>query len=423
MSPATTRWPDEQPTRFTEQDFNKFLEWCYDQDASDLMVEAGEPLKAKIHGRMRRVGSRLIRYEEIANILRQIYQPSAPAQLKSGQDLDFAHAVMRQDESIIRFRVNATACRAARGSDDGVEIVMRTIPGVPLTCEQLGVEREVIDACSAKYGIVLVSGPTGSGKSTLIASLLGKKASDEPLHILTYEAPIEFDLKAIPNRKASIVQTEIPTHIESFAKACANSLRRAPDVVFFGEARNRETIAGCVRESQTGHLVFSTVHTNDVSGTISRMVDEFDATERRGTTSKLVDAMRMIVHQRLVPKMGGGRVALREFLVFTEAMRRHLQKQLLKHDDLGGDIQALVEAHGRTLLADAQDKFRQGLIDLDQYLLLVNELGSPEDLAIVPEVADDLCRRDVITEEVRRQWIFDAEEITGAQLRRPAVAK
>ncbi len=143
--------------------------------------------------------------------------------------------------------------------------------------------------------------------------------------------------------------------------------------------------------------------------TISRMVDEFEPSERRGTTAKLVDAMRMIVHQRLYPKMGGGRVAIREFLVFTDDMRRHLQMCLLNKDDLGSDIQELLEKHGKPLLRDAQTKFREGSIDLSQYASIVNEVGTLHDMNVVPEVAKDLLSKDVIDQDRFDSWIREYE--------------
>jgi defect in organelle trafficking protein DotB len=404
-------WPDENPVRFSPENFNVFVQWCFEQGASDIIIEAGEVLGAKIHGEVWNVGKKLIRYEEVTEILRTTYQAASAALLKSGEELNYQYSVLRSDDSIVRFRVNVTACQGGLGASDGIEMVLRTIPGDIPDHVALGIEPEIMEACDSKYGIILITGPTGSGKSTSIAAMLKHIAVTKPVHIITYESPIEFDLKSIPNRKARVIQSEVPAHLKNYRIATANSLRRAPDVILFGEARDRETIAACIRESQTGHLVFSTVHTNSVSMTISRMVDEFEASERKGATSKLVDAVRAIVHQRLVAKLGGGRVAIREYLVLTDEMRRHLQMCLMTKDDLGRDIQILLEKHGKPLLVDVKDKFRKGLIDLAQYASIVIEIGTKDDMELVPEVAKSLLEKGLINQETFNAWMSEVEEV------------
>ena len=403
-------WEGEDPRRFTKEKFDEYLLWCFDNGASDILIEVGEVLGAKIDGEIKRVGQRILSYEEISEILIEIDQHASPTLIKSGEPLDFRYAVLRElsetEEELIRFRVNATGCEPPYGAKDGLEIVLRTIPGTVPHYEDLGIPEEIMAACSAKYGIILITGPTGSGKSTSIAAMLREIVETRPVHLITYESPIEFNLKSIPNRKAWVVQSEVPGHISDFRVATANSLRRAPDIILFGEGRDKETISACIRESQTGHLVLTTVHTNDVPGTISRMVDEFEPSERRGTTAKLVDAMRMIVHQRLYPRLGGGRVAIREYLSFSDEMRRHLQMCLLGKDDLGTDIREQLEKNGRPLLTDAIEHFRAGNLDLSQYALIVNEVGNPErDMAIVADVANELYAAGKIDKELFDSWM------------------
>lgn len=399
------RWEGESLTRFNRQDFDSFIGWCFDQGASDVIIEAGEVLGIKLYGEVYDVGSRQIRYEEVSEILKTVYQPAAASLLKSGDELNFQYSVLRDDDSLIRFRVNVTACQGSLGSDEGVEMVLRTIPGDVPTHSALKIEQEIMDACNFKFGIILITGPTGSGKSTMIAAMLRQIAETQRSHIITYESPIEFDLKGIPNRKSRVIQSEVPLHLKNYRIATANSLRRAPDIILFGEARDRETISACIRESQTGHLVFSTVHTNSVDMTVSRMVDEFDPGERKGATSKLVDALRLIVHQRLYPKLGGGRVAIREFLVFTDEMRRNLQMELLTKDDLGSDISKILKIKGQPLLEDAKVKFKEGLLDLTVYASIVNEVGSLSDMEIVAPVAKNLLKERVLDEKTYQSWM------------------
>ncbi|MFA0809385.1 type IV pilus twitching motility protein PilT [Microbulbifer epialgicus] len=404
----TGSWEDENLTNFNKEGFDKFLRWCFENDVSDILIETGEVLAVKKFGEVTDVGSKILRYDEITGILGEIYQPASASLLKSGEELNFKYLVCKEDDSVIRFRVNATSCQGSEGSDDGIEIVVRPIPGTVPDCDDLDIEEEIRKACSAQYGIILITGPTGSGKSTTIAALLKMIGVKYRRHIVTFESPIEFDLKSIPNRKSRIVQSEVPINLGSFSAATVNSLRRAPDIIFFGEARDAEVISACIREAQTGHLVLSTVHTNSVAMTPSRMVDEFDPAERKGATSKLVDALRLIVHQRLYPKMGGGRIAIREFLIFTEEMRRKLLFALLTKDDLGSEIEKLVKENGKPLLSDAKKKFREGCIDLSTYITIVNEVGDKDkDLKIVPEVAKKLLQKSLINKITYDTWISD----------------
>jgi len=401
------RWEDEDPLRFNRKHFDQFLQWCFENSANDVIIESGEVLGAKIDGEVWNVGRKKIRYEEISEILRQIYTPAAPTLLTTGKDIKFPYSILIDDDKVIRFRGIATSNQGTGGARNGTNIVLRTIPGVVPICEDLEMEQEIIDACNAKYGIILVTGPTGSGKSTTIAALLRHKAVTTRSHIITYESPIEFDLKTIPNRKSRVIQSEVPINLENYRLATTNSLRRAPDVILFGEASDQETISACIRESQTGHLVFSTVHTNNVAMTIARMADEFDKSERKGATSKLVDAMRMIVHQRLVKKLGGGRIALREYLVFTDKMRRKLLMSLLEKDDLGTDIYTLLEGHGKSLLQDAREKLTEGLIPLSEYTSVVTEVGSPSDMLGVSEIIKNLLEKGIIDNYTHDAWSND----------------
>lgn len=400
-----TLWPGENPTRFNVEDFNDFLAWAHEIGASDILIEAGSRLGIKIYGACKDVSKRVIRLEELTFILAEIFQAAAPNLLRSGQPLDFAHTIMLKDQSIIRFRVNATSARGAGGADVGIAMVLRTIPSAPPSCAEIGVENQIIQTSeNNKYGLILITGPTGSGKSTLIGAIFRGIIEKQEKHILTYEAPIEFDMKAVANGKARVSQSEVPTHVPNFDAAVSNALRRAPDIILIGESRDKETIAGCVRASQTGHLVFSTVHTNNVAMTIARMVDEFPPEERKGATAKLVDAIRMIVHQRLVPGKHGGRVALKEFLVFTEDHRRYLQSKLLTKDDIGADIQHLLETdsqNGQSLINDARKKMIRGKISLDTFTVLANELGTDHDIELINKMRENYVAGKTDAERAR----------------------
>jgi len=403
------KWEPRNPINFDRQDFDQFLRWAHSIDASDIMIEGDNALALKYEGQMINVSEYKVTVEELSQILTQIDQPSATSQLVSGEPLDFPYALPIDNGDIIRFRVNATAGKGVLGADFGIEMVLRTIPSAPPTTDQLKVEQEIIDGCDSKYGIVLVTGPTGSGKTTLIGALLRRIIEKFKKHILTYEAPIEFDLKAIPKALSKVFQSEVPDHVKTFDMAISNALRRAPDIILIGEARDKDTIAGCIRASQTGHLVFTTVHTNNVSMTISRMADEFEPAERKGQTSKLVDAVRMIVHQRLVPKLGGGRIPLKEYLVFSEEDRRNLQMRLFEVDDIGSDIQKLVESKGMSLVVDAKKKLREGLISCSTYSTVVRDAGNPEDLSEILDIHEGLSEMGIV-DPSRNEWVARLKE-------------
>jgi len=400
---SSMMWPNENAIKFDLNDFNDFLEWATDIGASDIILEVGEPLCLKLDGNINEVSKRIIRPEELIIVLNEVYQPSAANEVGGANPLDFPYAILRSDDSILRFRVNVTACTGPNGSNDGFEIVLRTIPGTPPSHDDLGLEVEIMNTCEFKSGVILVTGPTGSGKSTLLAAILRFLAETKRKHIITYEAPIEFDLKSIPHRIAKVVQTEIPTHVKNFETGVANCLRRAPDYLLVGEGRDRETIEGIIRISNTGHLVYSTVHTNDVATTIPRMADEFQ-NEAKTASAKLIDSMRMIIHQRLEPKREGGRVALREFLLFNDDIRRHLQICLTQDKDLTNEIKTLVRSDGQSLVSDALAKFKSGDIDLTTYARIVNEVGTADDLKTVPEVIESLYQNGSLTDDEHLEW-------------------
>lgn len=352
--------------------FDKLLQWAHDLGASDITLMPGDPVWIRLHGDWLPATIREVSQSEIAEILNDSSrQANASSQAMSGTDVDYAYEINVSRGKKIRFRANATGCRD--GWSSGVSIVMRTIPEFPPDLDGFDLPDELVEAFKPKYGLVLVTGPVGSGKSTLLFSVLRHIAENERRHIITYESPIEFDLK-VPNRMAPVVQTDIPTQLSSFDAAPRNSLRRAGDVVLFGESRDKETIRNMSVEAETGVAVYSTVHTNSVSETISRMVREFPWEERDGMAATVVAASRLIVHQRLVQNRNGdGRVAIREWLVLDEEVRRHLEN--VKVSDLIDATREMIETRGHSLMKDAEEKYRQGLISDEEYGKLVRIHG------------------------------------------------
>lgn len=316
-------WPDE-PLRFTEEHVDQLLVWCVKQESSDISFQTDKPVYNDIHGLLSPATRRPLDSADMAVVLARIYGPDAMARLAGAKDLDLSYEIRPDRNTRVRFRVNITGI-LSRGRD-GAQITMRSLPTEPPKFEKMGIEKEIVDAWSPKDGLVLVTGPTGSGKSTLLAA--GNRMLIERDigcgKMLTYEAPIEFTYDTLLNEHSLVAQTEVPKHLPSFEAGIRNALRRKPNIILVGEARDRETIAACIEAGQTGHAVYSTVHTTGVPQTIRRMVAAFEPGERLERSYSLMETLRMIITQILVPKIGGGRVGLREWLVFDEDLREKM---------------------------------------------------------------------------------------------------
>jgi len=222
-----------------------------------------------------------------------------------------------------------------------------------------------------RVGLVLIVGGTGTGKSTLLASMMDEMLRRRPCHLLTYESPIEFVLRS---QSGLVAQTEIPRDLASYADAVPNALRRAPDTIMVSETRDGETMRALSQFAQTGHGVYTTLHTDSVAGALPRAIEMFGPAERALIFAKLVDVLRGIVHQRLVPRVGGGRVAIREYLAFGPALREAL---LASSDKGAGEWYRLINDAARgaeqDLLAAAGRKLEAGLIEQGVYDMLAVE--------------------------------------------------
>lgn len=359
-------WPDE-PDRFLEHHIDPFLLWCVKRDASDITFQSNRQVYSEIHGTLYPSTYRALDAADMAAIVTKLYGTEALAILAGGADIDLSYEIMVDRFTRTRFRVNMTAILAE--GRDGVQVTMRTLPSAPPTMKQLNIEKEIIDAWKPRQGLVLVTGPTGSGKSTLLAA--GNRMLIESLHgcgkMLTYEAPIEFTYDTITSRRSLVAQSEIPRHLPSFAAGVRNALRRKPEVILVGEARDRETISAAIEAGQTGHIVYATVHTTGVAATIRRMVSTFEPSERTERAFALMETIRLVVTQTLVPKIGGGRVALREYMPFTEEIREQLLG--LTFDEWPLTLMNMVPKYGKTMEKAARDAFEAGLIEKRFYLI------------------------------------------------------
>ncbi len=372
-----------EPAAFTTEALHTLLEWAHKTHISDIILRDDRPPIVKLHGVAEPVARRRLIATELINIVKDIYLASADSPLSGGQDMDFAYELTLTRDERCRFRVNVTAHAPVNGIGRSVSLTPPAIPDVPPTIDELDTEPAIVNAITdARAGLVLVTGPTGSGKSTLLAAAMRRLIETPPGKIiLSYESPIEFNLGSLSQHTDSVVsQVQILINLPDFAAAVRNCLRRAPDIILIAEARDKETISGMIRAAQTGHLVMSTSHTNGVAASIARLTDEFPAEERHAMTIKLIDSIRIIIHQRLIRTVDGGRVALREWLVFTPAMRDRLITQVQAGAVQSADktweyINHLLTREGQPLMLDAQQKLSDNIISAEEYRVLASEYG------------------------------------------------
>ncbi len=366
-------WPEE-PDRMTQDHIDSLLMWCVKQGSSDVTIQSDRPVYNEIDGKIYPGTYRKFDAADIAAALHKIYGPEAQARLASGNDLDLSYEIRPDRYTRIRFRVNITAI-LSKGRD-AAQITMRVLPSAPPRMSDLNIEEEIVRAWSPRQGMVIVTGPTGSGKTTLLASgvrmlLEGREGCGK---LLTYEAPVEYVYDSIASPRSLVAQTEIPRHLPNFARGVRNALRRKPEIILVGESRDRETISASIEAAQTGHLVYTTTHTTGVASTIQRMISTFDTEERAERAYALMETVRMVVTQALVEKEGGGRVGVREWMVFPDALREKLLD--MSFEEWAPEIQRAIPNYGRTMAESARIVFEEGKINRRAYLRLAASTSS-----------------------------------------------
>ncbi len=285
------------------------LEEVVKKKASDLHLQVSLPPMLRVDGALKPVsGADALTEESVEALIFAILDDDQKQILLKDKEFDFSFAF----GDLGRFRVNAFHERG------NLAAALRLIPNEILTIEQLGLPQIVNKFAEYPRGLVLVTGPTGSGKSTTLAALVHKINQERAAHIVTIEDPIEFTHKSA---KSVIVQREVHYDTYSFSAALRSSLREDPDVVLIGEMRDLETIAAAITIAETGHLVFATLHTNSAAQSIDRMIDVFPPHQQPQIRSQLSNILMAICSQRLVPSIGGGRVAAAEIMIATPAVR------------------------------------------------------------------------------------------------------
>ena len=365
-------WPEE-PGRFSPEHVDPFLLWSVKRGASDITFQSDRPIYHELDGMLYPGTFRPLDAADMQQVLQRIYGPEALARLAGGNDLDLSYEIKPDRYTRIRFRVNITAI-LSKGRD-GAQVTMRVLPVAPPTLKDLNIEQEIVDSWAPRQGMVVITGPTGSGKSTLLAA--GNRMLLERPHgcgkMLTYESPIEYVYDTVKSPRSLVAQTEIPRHLPDFARGVRNALRRKPEIILVGEARDKETISAAIEAAQTGHAVYTTTHTTGVAATIQRMVSTFGPEERGERSYALMETMRMVVTQALVPKKNGGRMGVREWMRFPDEVREKLLD--MDYREWSVNIQRLIPSYGRTMARSAQLAFEGGHIDRRWYLLLAASTG------------------------------------------------
>lgn len=368
------------PQKITMDYLDQLLLYCVANRVEDLVLLDDEPLSVLWSDAVHRFPGRKIYLSELQELLcKLVDDPGAALRVARAEPCDFNYSVKTDRRKSVRFRCSATSCLGLGGAK-GLEIIFRPVGKKVPPLEELGVEQYIIDACTPSSGIVLVTGPTGSGKSTLLDSVLRKLLTTEPAkRLLSFCSPIENDLREIEGLIGQVVQADIGAagyggHLKTYEEAVRNMLRRHPHAVYFGEARDKETIEGAILSAMSSHLTYTTTHTSSTHMTLSRMADPFGL-DRTRIIKSLIENTRLIVHQRLLPKSDGlGRVAIRSALNITNDMRDELMRAPVDHVPVL--MKEYTESTGLSLLKSAEQQFSFGNIHQRSLDAIEQELGS-----------------------------------------------
>jgi twitching motility protein PilT len=295
-------------------EISELLAFSVKNKASDLHLSAGLPPMIRVHGDVRRINVPALEHRQVHGMVYDIMNDGQRKFYEENLECDFSFEI----PNLARFRVNAFV------QQRGAAAVMRTIPSKVLSLEDLKAPKSFADICDQPRGLVLVTGPTGSGKSTTLAAMVNHINENEYGHILTVEDPIEF---VHESKKCLMNQREVGPHTLSFANALRSALREDPDIILVGEMRDLETIRLAMTAAETGHLVFGTLHTSSAAKTVDRIIDVFPAAEKEMVRAMLSESLRAVISQALLKtKDGTGRVAAHEIMIGTPAIRNLIRE-------------------------------------------------------------------------------------------------
>jgi twitching motility protein PilT len=327
-------------------EMHDLLQLVIDEGASDLHLTVGTPPILRINGSLTPLETDALAPEDTERLMKSITSDKNRINVSEEGGADFGFAFGEQ----ARFRVSVFKQRGVYA------MVLRTISNTLLTLEQIGLPAAIKDLLYTPRGMILVTGPTGSGKSTTLASMINVINNERDCHILTIEDPVEF---YHPHRMSIVNQREIGPDVPSFAEALRRALRQDPDVILVGEMRDLETISAAVTAAETGHLVFGTLHTTGASETIDRIIDVFPTSQQEQVRSQLAAGLVAVISQQLLPKVGGGRIGAFEIMITTDS------------------IKALIRDNKTfQIVSDIQTGAKYGMNTLDAHLLQLYERGN-----------------------------------------------
>jgi twitching motility protein PilT len=357
---------------------DKLLAACVKQGASDIHIAVGQPPVFRLHGRMRRLETKSLEPEDTVGLMKSITPDRCQQELQERGGSDFGFAFGDQ----ARFRVSIFKQRG------NVGMVLRQIPNSMLSFEQLGTPEAVAKLCHRPRGLFLVTGPTGSGKSTTLASMINYINECMDHHIITIEDPIEFYHY---HKRSTVNQREVGTDVPSFAEAIRRALRQDPDVILVGEMRDLETIEAAITAAETGHIVFGTLHTTGAQGTVNRIIDVFPSNQQDQIRTQLSTAIIGVLSQALIPRIGGGRVAAYEMLVVNSGIANLIREN---------------KTYRITSAIQTGAKFGMRLLDDSLFKLWREEKITVEDALEKSNSPDDLGKRIALA----KKGLFDDEE-------------
>jgi twitching motility protein PilT len=367
---------------------DKLLQTVVNRKASDLHITVGQPPVIRVDGHLKRLETKTLESEDTVALMKSIAPERCQQELQEVGGSDFGFAFGDQ----ARFRVSIFKQRG------NVAMVLRQIPNKLLDFKALGTPPVLAKLCERPRGLILVTGPTGSGKTTTLAAMVDYLNDNFDHHIITIEDPIEF---YHTHKKSTINQRELGVDVPSFAEAIRRGLRQDPDVIMVGEMRDLETIETAITAAETGHVVFGTLHTTGAQGTINRIIDVFPTSQQEQIRTQLSTAVIGILSQTLLPKIGGGRVAAYEMLVVTPAISNLIREA--KTYRVTSTIQTSAKL-GMQLLDDHMFRiWRDGLVEKRDVLMKAN---NPEELA--GKIAR--AERGVFEDEDEARGRLDKEE-------------
>ena len=328
-------------------DIAELLAFSVKNGASDLHLSAGVPPMIRVDGDMRRINLPALDHKTVHGLIYDIMNDKQRKDYEEFMETDFSFEI----PSLARFRVNAF------NQNRGAGAVFRTIPTNILSLEELGCPPVFKEIAKNPRGLVLVTGPTGSGKSTTLAAMVNFVNESEYAHILTIEDPIEF---VHESKKCLVNQREVHRDTLGFAQSLRSALREDPDIILVGEMRDPETIGLALTASETGHLVFGTLHTSSAAKTVDRIIDVFPAAEKEMVRSMLSESMRAVISQTLMKKASGGRVAAHEIMIGTPAIRNLIREN--KIPQMYSAIQTGQQLGMQTLDQNLAELVKKGIV-------------------------------------------------------------